>query len=111
MKFFVIHCENVSYHIKGIGFYQLYSTVVHADSFIIKFYIAYKHRRTARILDVSNTFQNKNVTINEIFCVSTPPYYIDWFEISYHNVLLNRYDGPFCLQFMNIIQLTKPAGI
>ena len=35
---------------------------------------------------------------------------IIWFEISYPNVTLNRDDGPFCLQCMNGIQGTKPAG-
>ena len=68
------------------------------------------HRLTARILDVSNAFQNKNVPIHEIVCVSPPPYYIDWFEESYPNVPLNRDDGPFCLQFINGIQETKPTG-
>ena len=68
------------------------------------------HRLTASILDVSNAFQNTNVPIHEIFCVSPPPYYLDWFERSYPNVPLNRYDGPFCLQCMNGIQGTKPSG-
>ena len=40
----------------------------------------------------------------------TPPYYLDWFERSYPNVPLDRDDGPFCLQCMNGIQGTKPAG-
>ena len=44
------------------------------------------------------------------FCVSPPPYYIDWFERSYPNVPLNRDDGPFFLQFMNGVQGKKPAG-
>ena len=68
------------------------------------------HRLTARILDVSNSFQNTNVPIHERVCVSAPPYYLDQFERSYPNVSLNRDDGPFCLQCMNGIQGTKPAG-
>ena len=59
---------------------------------------------TARILDVNNSFQNKNVPTNERVCVSPPPYYLDWFEISYPRVPINRYYGPFCLQCMNVIQ-------
>ena len=43
-------------------------------------------------------------------CVCPPPYYLDWFERSYLNVPLNLDDGPFCLQCMNGIQGTKPAG-
>ena len=35
---------------------------------------------TARILDVSNAFQNTNVPIHERFCVYPSPYYLDWFE-------------------------------
>ena len=68
------------------------------------------HRLTARILDVSNAFQNTNVTIRERVCVSPTYYYIYWFEISYPNVPLNRDDGKFCLKCMNRIQVTKPAG-
>ena len=62
---------------------------------------------TARILDVNSVFQNTNIPIHEIFCVSPTPYYLDWFERSYPNVPLNRDDGPFCLQFMNGIQGKK----
>ena len=69
------------------------------------------HILTASILDVSNAFKNKNVTIHGIVCVSPPPYYLDWFEISYLHFFLNRDDGPFCLQCMNGIQGTKPAVI
>ena len=68
------------------------------------------HILTDIILDVSNAFQNKKIPIHERFCVSPPPYYLDWFERSYPNVPLNRYDGPFCLQCMNVILGTKPAG-
>ena len=56
------------------------------------------HRLTARVLYVSNLFQNTNVPIHEIVCVSPPPYYIYLFEISYTNVPLNQYYGPFCIQ-------------
>ena len=65
------------------------------------------HALTARILDVSNAFQNANVPIHEIVCVSPPPYYLGWFEISYPNVPLNRDDAPFCLRYMNGIQGTS----
>ena len=67
------------------------------------------HRLTAIISDLSNAFQNKNISINERVCVSPPPYYLDWFKISYPNFPLNRYDGPFFLQRMNGIHGTKPA--
>ena len=68
------------------------------------------HRLTSRILDVSNELQNTNVPIHERVCVSTPLHYLNWFEISYPNVPLNRDDGPFCIQCMNEIQGTKPDG-
>ena len=35
---------------------------------------------------------------------------MDWFEISYPNVTLNRDDGKFYLQCINGIQGTKPSG-
>ena len=109
-KFVAHHCSNGSSHIKGIDFDQLESLVAHAELFRINIAIASMHILTARILDISNTFQNTNVPINERVCVSPPPYYIDWFERSYPNVPLNRYDGPFFLQCMNGIQGTKPSG-
>ena len=62
------------------------------------------------IFDVSNAIQNTNVPIHLIVCVSPPPYYLDWFEISYPNVSLNQDDGPFFLQCMNGIQGTNTAG-
>ena len=68
------------------------------------------HSLTASILEFSNAFQNTNVPIHERICVSQLPYYIDWFEISYLNVPLNQYDGPFYLQRMNGIQGKNPYG-
>ena len=83
--------------------------MAHANSFRINISIADICRLTARILDASNAFQNTNVPIHKIFCVSSPPYYLNWFEISYPNVPLNRYDGPFFLQCMNSIQWGESA--
>ena len=67
------------------------------------------HRFTESIMDITNDFQNTDVLINERVCVSPPPYYLDWFEKYYPNVHLNLHDGPFCLQLMNVIQVTKPS--
>ena len=68
------------------------------------------HRLTVRILDFIIAIANMNVPIHEIVCFSPPPYYLDWFEKSCPNVLLNRDDGPFFLQCMNGIQGTQPSG-
>ena len=76
--------------------------MAHADSFIINTAIASMHTLTARIFDVSNVFQNKNVPVHERVCVIPQPYYFDWFERSNPNVTINRDDGPFCLQGINI---------
>ena len=67
--------------------------MAYADSFRINIAIADRHRLTASILDVSNAFQNKYVPSHERVCVIPPPYYLDWFERSYPNITLNRYDG------------------
>ena len=84
--------------------------MAHTDSFRINIAIAAIHILTARILDVSNTFHNTNFPIHDRVYVSPPPYYLDFFEISYLNFPLTRDDGPFFLQCMNVIQGTKPAG-
>ena len=77
-KFVARHCANDSSHIKCIYFDQSYSPVAHTDPLISNIAITAIYRLTVIILDISNAFQNTNVPINERFCVSTPPYYIDW---------------------------------
>ena len=78
--------------------------MAHSDSFIINIAIANIHRLTASILDVSNAFQKTKFPIHEIVCVSPPPYYLDWFEISYPNVPLNLDDSTFFIQCMDVIK-------
>ena len=80
----------------------------HAELLTINIDIAAMNRLAARVLDASNVFQNKNFPIHKRVCVSTPPYYLEWFEISYPNFPLNRDNGPLLLQCMNGIQGTKP---
>ena len=104
MEMFCTPLENWISNIKGIDFDQSYIPVAHADSFRINISTSSMHRLTARILDISDTFQNTNVPIHEIVCVSPQTYYLDWFEISHPNVPLNRDDGPFFLKCMNGIQ-------
>ena len=76
-------------------FYQSYSSMAHADSFRINIDIASLNRLYARVLGVSNSFQNTNAPIYETVCFSPPLYYLDQFEISYPNVTIIRYNGPF----------------
>ena len=68
------------------------------------------HIIAARILDLSNDFQNTNLPIPERFCVSPPPYYLDCFEKYYPNIPLNQDDLPLCIQCMDGIQGTEPPG-
>ena len=89
---------------KCIDFYQSYSPVAHADSFRINKAITDMHRLTARMLDVSNAFQNGDVYIHERSCVIPPLHYLYWFEKNHPNVTINRDDGPFYIQCMNQIQ-------
>ena len=77
--------------------------MAHSDSFIINIYIAAIQRLTARVLDVSNKFQNKKFPIHERVCFITPPYHLDYCENYYPNVPLNRDYGPFFIQIMNVI--------
>ena len=85
--------------------------VAHTDSFRINISIAAMHRLTPRILYLSHAFQNTNVPIYVRVCVIPQPYYLDWFEMSHRNVPLNRDDGPFFIQSMNVIQGEKTAVI
>ena len=61
------HFTNGSFQKQGIGFDQYYIPLAHADLLRINIAIADMNIITARILYVSNTLQNKNVPINEIF--------------------------------------------
>ena len=80
-KFVAFHCKNSRSLIHFVYFDQSYSPILHDDSFIINISIADFNGPTAMIFDVSNAFYNNNVTIHEILCFSSPPYYLDWFEI------------------------------
>ena len=79
----------------------------HAESFIINIANADMHRLTARIMDVSNESQNKNVTIHERVCVIPRNCYLDWFEKSHPNVPTNIDEGTCCIQCMNRIYVEK----
>ena len=103
-KFFAHQFENGSSHIQGIDFDQSCSPVAHYGALRINIYIEDMYWLAARILDVSNAFQNKNIPIHERVCVSPPPYYLDYFETSYPNIPLNQGDSPFLIQCMNLIQ-------
>ena len=71
---------------------------------MINISISVMHKHTAKILDVSNAFQNTMFSIHGRVCVSPPPNYPDWFEISSPNDPLNCDGGPFFIQCMNGIQ-------
>ena len=85
-KFVAHHRANLSPQIQGVDFDHSYSPMSHSESFRINITIVAIHRLSASILDVSNAFQNTNVPIHEIVCVSPPPYYLDWFEKYYPDV-------------------------
>ena len=62
-KYFAFNCENGSSNIQGIDFDHSYSPVEDSDSFRTNISIADMHRFTAKILNVINAFQNKNIPI------------------------------------------------
>ena len=64
MEIVSCHCENGSYQIQGIYFYQYYSPLIHADNFKINITITAIHRLTSSIFDVSSELQNKNFPIH-----------------------------------------------
>ena len=107
-KFFARHCANGRSQNQFINVDRSYTPVEHSRSLRINIAFRAMNRLTARILDVSNEFHNRSFPIHERVYVSPPPYYIDWFEISYPNFPLNWYEGLFFLQRMNGIWGTKP---
>ena len=71
---------NGVYYIKGAKFDQYYGQVEYKYSCSIMIDIGAMHIPNNIILDVSNALYTTNVPINERVCVSTPPYYMEWFE-------------------------------
>ena len=51
-----------------------------------------------------------NVPVNKRVCVSPPPYYLDWFEVSYPNVPLNWDEDQSCLQYIKKPRKKNPTG-
>ena len=88
-KVFAHHCSNGSYQIQGTDVDHSYSPMAHAEYIRINISITDMNILTDKISDISNEFQNTNVSIHEIVCVSPPPYYIDWFDIYQPSVPLN----------------------
>ena len=78
-----------SYKFQVVDINQSYIPVAHYDYLRINITITVSLMLTSGIWDVSNDFQNKHFPINEIVCVSIPPYNMDWFEQYYPNFLLN----------------------
>ena len=87
--FFAHHCENGSSQIQAIGFDQSYCPVAHYESFRINISITAMHRLTSRVFNFGNVFQNTNVPIHGIVCVSPQHNYLDPFERYYPNVPLS----------------------
>ena len=83
--------------------------MAHADFFRINVSVIDMHRLADSILYISNAFHHTNVPIHERVYVSTPPYYIDWFDKYYPNFPLNQDYGQFFLQCMNGIQGKKTS--
>ena len=90
--------------IQVVGINQYYRPVAHYEKLRININITDIHRLTASIWGFSNDFQNKHFPINEIVCVSIPPYNMDLFEKYYPNFLLNWYDISLFIQQMNGIE-------
>eukprot|EP00978_Attheya_sp_CCMP212_P024647 scaffold77789_cov56-Attheya_sp.AAC.1 len=68
---------------------------------------------TLAIADVKNAFQNTMILVGERAHVTMPPYYLQWFRHKYPNVKITSLEAEadkYCLQSMNAIQGTKPAG-
>ena len=66
--------------IQVVDINQYYIPVAHDDHLRINITITDIHRLTARIWDVSNNLHNKHFPVNEIVCVSIPPYNMEYFE-------------------------------
>eukprot|EP00978_Attheya_sp_CCMP212_P001989 scaffold4105_cov47-Attheya_sp.AAC.2 len=101
-QFITRHCANGSSMIQGINFQESYSVVALASSVRITIAIS---------IDVNNAFQNTMIPEGQRQHLSLPPYYISWFCRKYPTVTIEEApDGRYCIQTINAIQGTKPAG-
>eukprot|EP00978_Attheya_sp_CCMP212_P041486 scaffold238472_cov35-Attheya_sp.AAC.1 len=99
---------------KGFDFVESYAPVTTACSIRITIALASGHNMTlVAIADVKNAFQNTMIPVAERVHVTLPPYYLQWFKRKYPKVQITplEEDGDkYCLQSVNAIQGTKPAG-
>jgi hypothetical protein len=110
-QFITRHCANGSSMIRGIDFQESYSAVALASSVRISISIAAAENMIMAIIDVKNAFQNTMIPEDQRQHLSLPPYYISWFRRKYPTVTIEEApDGRYCIQTINAIQGTKPAG-
>jgi hypothetical protein len=112
-QFITRHCANGAGMQKGFDYAESYAPVATACSIRIIIALAAGHNMTIGIADVKNAFQNTMLPISQCAHVSLPPYYLQWFRHKYPNIKiapLASESDKYCLQSINAIQGTKPAG-
>jgi hypothetical protein len=110
-QFITRHCANGSAMIRGLDYQESYSAVALASSVRIVVAIGAAENMIFGIIDVKNAFQNTMIPSGERQHLSLPPFYIHWFRRKYPLVPIEESkDNRYCIQTVNAIQGTKPAG-
>jgi hypothetical protein len=107
------HCANGAGMQKGVDYAESYAPVATACSIRIVVALAAGHNMTIGIADVKNAFQNTMLPVGQRAHLTMPPYYLQWFRRKYPMVKIEPLASEadkYCLQSINAIQGTKPAG-
>eukprot|EP00978_Attheya_sp_CCMP212_P035888 scaffold158805_cov35-Attheya_sp.AAC.1 len=112
-QFVARHCTNGAGMEKGFEYVESYAPITTACSIRVVIALAAGHGMTLALADVKNTFQNTMLPVGERVHLTLPPYYHAWFRRKYPNVRIEQLadeKDKYCVQSINAIQGTKPAG-
>jgi len=112
-QFIARHCANGAGMEKGFDYVESYAPITTACSIRIIIALAAGHGMTLALADVKNAFQNTMLPVGERVHLTLPPYYHAWFRRKYPNVRIEPLadeKDKYCVQSINAIQGTKPAG-
>jgi hypothetical protein len=96
-----------------VDYAESYAHVATACSICVVVALAAGHNMTIGIDNIKNAFQNTMLPVSQPAHLTMPPYYLQWFCRKYPIVKIEPLASEadkYCLQSVNAIQETKPAG-
>lgn len=104
------HCANGSAQKPGIDFNSSYAAIVTTDSIRICLAFGASMQMLVFLIYVGNAFQTNLLPSDQRIYVRCPPYYLDWFKITYPKQPLPPAKTCYVLQAVHSIQGSRSAG-